>query len=105
MKRMFLTMYIFALAQIVFAQSHLRGKVIDALSGTPVPGATVEIDNVGATATNDSGRFEFRKIGVRDHELRITSGGYKFYQAKINYSDELFLISLEPVQLFLQPIE
>ncbi|HXB45465.1 MAG TPA: TonB-dependent receptor [Puia sp.] len=105
MKRMFLTMYIFALAQIVFAQSHLRGKVIDALSGTPVPGATVEIDNVAATATNDSGRFEFRKIGVRDHELRITSVGYKFYQAKINYSDELFLISLEPVQLFLQPIE
>ena len=105
MKKTFLAICIWAIAQMAFAQTRLKGKVIDSQSGASVPGATVEIENVGTTATNDSGRFEFKKINGRDHELKITSIGYKLYQAKINYTDELLLISLEPVQLFLQPIE
>lgn len=105
MKKMFLAVCIFTTAQMAVSQTHLKGKVIDAKLGTPVPGATVEIENVETTVTNDSGIFEIRKTNMTNIELKISSIGYKFYKSKINFKGEMLLIALEPIQLFLQPIE
>ncbi|MES1225652.1 MAG: carboxypeptidase-like regulatory domain-containing protein, partial [Bacteroidota bacterium] len=58
-----------------FSQNHIKGKVVDALSGIPVPNASVEIENAGTTLTNDAGVFEFKKINAKNNEHKITSIG------------------------------
>jgi iron complex outermembrane recepter protein len=105
MRKLFFGICLFIVAQVTYAQSHIKGKVIDSQLGIPIPGATVEIGNVETTVTNDSGIFEIRRTNMKSIELEITSIGYKLYQAKVNLTGELLLVSLEPVRLFLQPIE
>ena len=105
MKKLFLVTIFFTISAAAFPQTHLKGKVVDAQLGIPIPNATVELEHAGTSITNDSGMFEFKKINNRDENIKVTSIGYKLYQAKIVFSEELMLISLEPVQLFLQPIE
>ncbi len=105
MKALLLGISFFTMSLMAFSQSYIKGKVVDATSGIPVSNATVEIEHAGTVLTNDSGRFEFRKTNPKNDELKITGIGYKTYQAKINPDGEVLLISLEPIQLFLQPVE
>src|SRR5579871_4450715 len=105
MRTLLLGILLFTISQIAFSQNQLKGKVVDAQLGIPVPNATVEIEHAATTFTNDSGYFEFKKINLKNEEIKITSIGYRLYQAKINSTDDLLLISLEPIQLFLQPVE
>ena len=104
MKKLFTAILFLATSSIAFSQS-LKGKVTDALSGNPLPNVTVEIEHEGLTLTNDAGIFEFKKRNSKNDEIKISSIGYKPYQAKITTVEGLLLISLEPVQLFLQPVE
>ncbi|MBS1918343.1 MAG: TonB-dependent receptor plug domain-containing protein [Bacteroidetes bacterium] len=105
MKKLLSLILYVTISLTAFSQNHIKGKVIDALSGIPVPNATVEIENAGTTLTNDAGIFEFKKINAKNDELKITSIGYKQYNAKIIAVENELLITLEPVQLFLQPVE
>jgi iron complex outermembrane receptor protein len=105
MKKLFTVIFFLSLAEIAFAQDRLRGKVTDSQSGIPVAGATVEVDRIGTVLTNDSGFFEFRKSNPKNATIKITSIGYRIFQSKINAGDQLILVLLEPIQLFLQPVE
>jgi iron complex outermembrane receptor protein len=105
MKKLFLGICLFAIVPIASAQIHPRGKITDALSGAPVPGATIEIEGIGSAFTTESGAFELSKIKPGNYKIRVTSIGYKSYESSLFLSSEPILISMEEVKLFLQPIE
>lgn len=55
----------------------LRGKVIDATTGEPLVGATLQILQAGKTAvSNDDGSFTFNALGQRAYTLTATYLGY-----------------------------
>ncbi|MBS1973921.1 MAG: carboxypeptidase-like regulatory domain-containing protein, partial [Bacteroidetes bacterium] len=89
----------------ILAQTVVKGKVIDGQLGIPIPNATVEVSHLGATLTDDSGFFEFRKTNMKKIEIKATSIGYRIYEANIEVNNEMLSLPLEPIQLFLQPVE
>ncbi|HVM89151.1 MAG TPA: TonB-dependent receptor [Puia sp.] len=105
MRTLLITIVTAAMSQVTMAQNAFSGKVADSQSGIPIPNATVEIEHFGMTFTNDSGIFEFKKIALKNAEIKITSVGYKSYQAIVGPGNRNLLIALEPIQLFLQPVE
>ncbi|HEX4373202.1 MAG TPA: TonB-dependent receptor [Puia sp.] len=99
---LFFTFYFFT--SVVFAQIN-KGKITDSLTGLPVAGATVSVDGIGTTSTNESGIFEFKKIKPGNYRIKISSIGFKRFDSIINFSDKLLSISLQQSKLFLQPVE
>jgi 5-hydroxyisourate hydrolase-like protein (transthyretin family) len=68
-------------AAVVDAQS-VRGRVLDAASDTPIRGAAVALVDadggvVGATQTDDEGRFVVDGAPVGSYELRLEALGYE----------------------------
>src|SRR5580704_8056224 len=102
---LFFTFYFLLFTSVAFAQVNPKGKIIDSLTGLPVTGATVSIDGIGTTSTNESGVFEFKKIKPGNYRTKITSIGFKTFNSIINFSDKLLVISLQQSNLFLQPVE
>jgi iron complex outermembrane receptor protein len=52
------------------------GRVLDALTGAPVPGATIRVDGTArGTAADADGRFRLA-LGAADHLLRVSAVGY-----------------------------
>ncbi|HLY71291.1 MAG TPA: TonB-dependent receptor [Puia sp.] len=109
MKRLavlFFTFYLlFFVSSVAFAQINPKGKITDSVTGFPVAGATVSIDGIGTTSTNESGIFEFHKAKSGNYHIRISSIGFKTFDSAINFSDKLLVISLQQSKLFLQPVE
>ncbi|MDY2778589.1 MAG: TonB-dependent receptor [Alloprevotella sp.] len=87
-----------AVAQINAAV--LRGKVIDAVTGESLPGATVQITQAGKiTTTDEAGLFEFGGLGQRGYTLVCSYITYEkqtltVYPAR---TDTLLVIALKPV--------
>jgi hypothetical protein len=81
-----LTVFLLPVATLLFAQSALKGTVLDE-TDKPVPGASVFLNNtsVGTTANNDgnfelfipAGRFELivSSVGFQTYNLAILSAG------------------------------
>lgn len=77
----------------MFAQSPVSGKITDAKSGTPIPGASVRIkSSKKGTTTNAEGIFNLPV--VNGEVLEITAVGYKTQTVKVSASSE-YNISLE----------
>jgi outer membrane cobalamin receptor len=81
---------IFGLLIILFlcpslsAQSQVKisGQVIDAVSGAPIPGATVSIEGSGrSVATDGSGRFRFVDLPVGEYRISASRIGYAWPDA------------------------
>jgi hypothetical protein len=81
-----LTLCFLLVAALLFAQSALKGTVIDE-TDKPVPGASVFLNNtsVGTTANND-GNFELF-IPAGRFELIVSSIGFQTYNQAIPSSD------------------
>jgi len=105
MRKLFLGICFLTTVQIATAQINTKGKITDATTGLPIAGATVAVNNVGTTSTNNEGIFEFKKKKPGNYRIKITSIGYKSYDTVLNFTSYLIRISLSQVQLFLQPIE
>lgn len=54
----------------------LRGTVVDAVSGQPLPGATVQLIPGRGTYTDSTGRFQFTHLAVGRYQVRVTFIGY-----------------------------
>lgn len=86
----------------------LRGEVIEAATGDPVPGATVQIlkTNMGSV-TNADGYFEFRDLSPGSYTFTIRAIGFKRFAQQIEIqSDQTLelLIELESATLELDQV-
>jgi hypothetical protein len=81
-KRIFVTLLLFlimeALPILEYAQTgRLTGKVTDAATGTPIPGATVLLEGTTiGQATDAEGRYLIIGIPPGAYNLRFSSVGY-----------------------------
>ncbi|MDP4262254.1 MAG: carboxypeptidase-like regulatory domain-containing protein [Bacteroidota bacterium] len=78
MKKVAVMVVLLMLSVGAFSQMTIKGRVITAASGAPVPGSSVFISNTskGTTADKD-GYFELTDIPAGKHELIISSIGYE----------------------------
>ena len=93
------------IAQITDAQHSLKGKVVDISTNTVLAGVTIDLGNNAMVSTNQQGEFEFKKLLNQPYSIKATSVGYRPYSAMVKPGNSILTISLEPVPLFLQPIE
>ncbi len=83
MKNLFFFLFLFTSASGLLAQSAtqvVRGTLTDAASKTPVPGASIMVQNSSpalGTTTDKDGRFRLTQIPVGRISLRITFVGYE----------------------------
>jgi len=75
-----LTLVLISYAAMAQLTQTIRGTVIDKISKTPLPGATVVLINsdplVGGT-TDPDGNFKLSKVPIGTHNIRISFIGYK----------------------------
>jgi CarboxypepD_reg-like domain len=61
-----------------FSQRAIRGKVVNATGGEPIPGSSVFINNSSKGMVSDrQGEFELNDIPVGKHDLIVSSIGYE----------------------------
>jgi len=84
----------FCIFQITFAQSTVEGKVLNAATKQPIPGASVYFNNtqIGA-ATNNNGVF---KISARRlyKDLVVSAVGYQSQVINVNSGDKSYTVLL-----------
>lgn len=100
MKNFFAAMATIAIVSPAFAQeaARARGKVVDATTGKPVPGATVFDKGTGESAiANDDGEFEFL-ASEGPANLVVIDPSYKKTEARYDGKSAV-TISLEPVSV------
>ncbi len=86
MKKLFQTLTLLLVSYAASAQTNIsltqtiRGSVIDKISKTPLPGATVVIinsDPMIGSSTDPDGNFKLAKVPVGTYSIRISFIGYK----------------------------
>ncbi|MBE7173087.1 MAG: carboxypeptidase-like regulatory domain-containing protein [Williamsia sp.] len=102
-KLLFLSVLLFP-ATALFCQHLLTGKVTDAATGLPIPQATIELRNGTSTVADDQGAFH-ASLKKGTQQIRISGIGYKTLEQDLSASDAATTFRLEPVKLFLQPVE
>ncbi len=105
MKKLLTGIFFLLIYFIAPAQINTKGKVTDSLTGLPVAGATILINGLGTTSTNDAGVFEFKKAKPGNYKIKISSIGYKIFDSIIDIDSKFINITLSEVKLFLQPVE
>jgi hypothetical protein len=66
------------LTGFTFSQQIIKGKVVNSVNGTPVPGCSVFISNTSkGTVSDKNGYFELNGIPAGKHELIVSSIGYE----------------------------
>lgn len=88
----------------IFAQNTFKGKVTDAMSGSPVQGATVEIEKNGSVVTDANGMFTIT-LPPHSYLFKITSIGYKKLETRTAFTPGIAEFKLERYDFFLQPVE
>jgi iron complex outermembrane receptor protein len=69
------------------AGARLSGRLINSLSGDPIPDATVQIDELGRTAMSDaSGTFAFENVPPGVYHLSVHSQGYSTRRTEVTVS-------------------
>ncbi|HMH34307.1 MAG TPA: TonB-dependent receptor [Puia sp.] len=106
MKQLLLMLCFYAMGRQAIAQIHVKGKVIDALTGSVLAGATIESPTLGNTLTNDAGIFTLGSIKPGTYLLRISNVGYRGCDSLVSIEQDVpITIRLERIDLFMQPIE
>src|SRR5215472_13637859 len=106
MKQLFLGICLLTNLAFVEAQVRPKGKITDAETGAPLPGASIEAPFIGSTMTNESGIFEFGSVKPGKYEIRISNIGYLTHDTVIQFiNGEIIGIPMQRINLFMQPIE
>ncbi len=103
MKKLFLLSFVLLSVLSVFCQRRLTGKITDAVTGKPVPQATVELPGNNQVA-DDQGLFS-ASLPKGPRPVRITAIGYRTLEQTVSADDRDLTFRLQPIQLFLQPVE
>jgi iron complex outermembrane receptor protein len=101
MKKLLWGICLLMLTANVFSQKSVRIKVLDAISGKGIPGATVELPNGSSVSTNETGEFI---VPPSVKTVHVSSVGYKKFSAEIT-GEPVQEFRLERFNLFLQPVE
>lgn len=104
MKKLFLGICFSLLTGLLYAQS-LSGTVIDARTGQPLSGATIELLNQGTQLSNEQGQFRFKRIKAGNYTLRISYAGYRSINTAVTAGQSTTSYALEPLNLMMQPVE
>ncbi|WEK19151.1 MAG: TonB-dependent receptor [Candidatus Pedobacter colombiensis] len=104
MKRVHLLLFIalylfFPVLSFATEIAQFRGKVVDATTQAPLPGATIYITDLKAiTTTNDQGEFILKNVPAKGKFLlEVRFVGYKTYSAIVDLSSQHnLMISLSP---------
>jgi iron complex outermembrane receptor protein len=68
-----------------FSQSIITGIITDAVSGEPLPGASIRLDNTRYGATADlQGRFQLRNVAAGSYALVTSYVGFKTYRQALS---------------------
>ena len=104
MKKLFLfTCLLFSTAAL-FAQHILKGKVTDASTGQPIPQATIDLQNGTSLVADDNGMFSV-SLQKNTQQIQISGIGYKTLEQNLSRDDRDATFKLQPIRLFLQPVE
>jgi len=83
------------LSALSYAQSQIKGQIIDIESKEPLSGASIQIlTNNKTTVSNSNGYFEFKDIIVGDYTLKVSYVGYKTVNQIIQTPAQNLIISL-----------
>ena len=86
--KLFSLMAVLMVAVTAFAQTSLKGRVIDEATQTPVVGAKVTLANQNiSTTTNAAGEFNLLYLEAMDEEVIIEAEGYLAALELINLKD------------------
>lgn len=83
MKKLFLFLALLTITSVLNAQvatQVIRGKVVDQVSQSPIPGVNViliSVDPVKGAVTDINGEFRIEPVAVGIHNLRVTFMGYE----------------------------
>jgi len=93
-------MFMFALSMAAYAQTSLKGRVIDESTQAPVVGAKITLANQNiSTTTNASGEFSLLYLEAMDEEVVIEADGYvaalELINLKDNQANEMEAIALQ----------
>ncbi len=96
---MFIAILLLAVAATAAAHSLVRGKVTDARSGIPLPGASVMVKGTQyGTTTDETGNFILRSDSAIT-ALVVSYVGYKKKEVIIRDPSEYLVIELEPAAM------
>lgn len=88
MKKILLTLSIVLLAvAFTFAQSVLKGKIIDGKTEKAISYANISIENSKGTVSNEHGEFIFSNLKAGIYDLQVSFVGYETYKQKIQLKD------------------
>jgi iron complex outermembrane receptor protein len=103
MKRIFLMTALVMGVLYSYAQMNLRGQVIDAVTKTPLSGATISFAGKGITSTDQNGQFS---IDCRNTtRITISFLGYQSVQQIIKDCEGELNIALMPISKALNEVE
>ncbi|MGE7773738.1 YfbK domain-containing protein [Chitinophaga sp. NPDC101104] len=105
MKRILLLCAILLACGQLFAQNvRISGKVTDAATKDPIPGATVQILSTKSGAvSNEKGIFSIQ-VPQKNFSLEVKALGYETTVRKYSSSDTLYLFELKPLKQALQEV-
>ena len=88
---------------VSFGQETIKGKVIDAVSGIPLQGASINIAGKGATFTNEEG--EFTTPCSANIKITITYLGYESVERFLRNCKDVLTIEMQPFNHALEDVE
>ena len=88
MKKRFLLAVALGSIAVPMLAGNVNGRVINAVTGLPVDGATIRVDDsLAGCITNNNGEFSISDISEGNHTLRISHLGFAPLKYKISSSD------------------
>jgi len=97
-KLLFILLGVIMLPLLSAAQFTISGKITEANTGEPLPGAHVQLkDGYGATATNENGHYQLKRLKKGRYTLLVTYVGYQSQKEELVVSsDETYNAQLSP---------
>lgn len=87
------------------AQLSISGQVIDAKSGDPLSGATVQIWKGPTTVSDQFGHFRFEKISAGESRITVSYVGFtSFFQEWTLSTNEEITVRLEPASIMTEAV-
>jgi iron complex outermembrane receptor protein len=88
---------------LTYAQTTVKGIVVDAATNSPLSGATITFAGKGGTSTNDAGRFSL-ECG-KTNKITVSYLGYEAVQIAIKNCNDEIRIALIPKSRSLNEVE